>query len=73
MYTDPTLIRDHVVKLRLNYLEADLIEAWVNYTGQQRAVLLRGMLLEQARLDLIADSGTVLGQTEVPQLALFRA
>lgn len=73
MYSDPALIREHVVKLRLNENEADLIAAWVKYTGQQKAVLLREMLLEQARLDMGMDSaGTQVGN-EVPQYALFRA
>lgn len=67
MYTDPSLIRDHVVKIRLNDNEANLINAWVNYTGQQKAALLREMLLEQAQLDLAASAN------EVPQLSLFRS
>jgi hypothetical protein len=72
MYADPSLIREHVVKIRLNDNEAELINAWVNYTGQQKAVLLRDMLLEQARLDMAATLGQVQVQAEVPQLALFR-
>ena len=68
MYTDPTQLRQHVVKIRLNERESELVNAWVNYTGQQKAVLLREMLLEQARLDLEAN----LGIAEAPQLALFR-
>lgn len=71
MYTDPSLIRDHVVKLRFNDQEADLINAWVNYTGQQKAALLRDMLLEQARLDLNAGLGG--GLHEVPQMSLLSA
>lgn len=71
MYADPSLIRDHVVKIRLNDQEADLINAWVNYTGQQKAALLRDMLLEQARLDMESALGGA--GNEVPQLALFRA
>jgi hypothetical protein len=67
MYTDPSLIREHVVKLRFNDREAELINAWVNYTGQQKAALLREMLLEQARLDLEAQ----MGMGEVPQRSLF--
>lgn len=55
MYADPSLIRDHVIKMRLNDAEAALIEAWVNYTGQQKAPLLREMLLDQARADLGLD------------------
>lgn len=72
MYTDPSLIRDHVVKLRLNDQECALIDAWVNYTGQQKATLLREMLLEQASLDMaqLTASGAA---HEVPQQALFSA
>lgn len=75
MYTDPSLIREHVVKVRLNDSEADLIDALVNYTGQQKAPLLRDLLLEQARLVLAGEAnyGQVSQQTEGPQLALFRA
>lgn len=70
-YSDPSLLREHVVKLRLNENEADLIHAWVKYTGQQKAVLLREMLLEQARLDMGLDSPGNAGANEVPQQALF--
>lgn len=73
MYADPSLIRDHVVKLRLNDNEAELINAWVRYTGQQKASLLREMLLEQAALDMGMQSGAGSHQSEVPQIALFRA
>ena len=73
MYADPSLIRDHVVKIRLNDNEADLIDAWVKYTGQQKAALLREMLLEQAVLDMGMNGGAQVQQNEVPQLALFRA
>jgi hypothetical protein len=66
MYADPSLIREHVVKLRLNDPENELITAWVNYTGQQKATLLREMLLEQARLDLAG----AMQSGEVPQLSL---
>lgn len=66
-YSDPSLIREHVVKLSFNEREAELINAWVNYTGQQKAAFLREMLLEQARLDIEAS----LGQNEAPQRALF--
>jgi uncharacterized protein YpbB len=72
MYADPALIRDHVVKIRLNDQEAELINAWVNYTGQQKAALLREMLLEQARLDMQANFALMSAQQEVPQLGLFR-
>lgn len=67
MYTDPSLIREHVVKLSFNEREAELINAWVNYTGQQKAAFLREMLLSQARLELEAT----LAVNEGPQSALF--
>lgn len=67
MYADPSLIREHVVKLSFNDREADLINAWVAYTGQQKAAFLREMLLEQARLDLEAT----MGANEAPQQQLF--
>ena len=73
MYADPSLIRDHVVKIRLNDNEADPIDAWLKYTGQQKAALLREMLLEQARLDMEANLGLGSAVSEVPQLTLFRA
>ena len=72
MYSDPSLIRENVVKLRLNENEADLIDAWVKSTGQQKAVLLREMLLEQARLDMGMDSANATYANEVPQQLLFR-
>lgn len=73
MYADPSLVREHVVKIRLNDREAELIEAWVNYTGQQKAVLLREMLLEQAVIDMGLNAAPQVVVQEVPQLALFRA
>lgn len=61
------------MKLRLNENEADLIDAWVKYTGQQKAVLLREMLLEQARLDMEAHLGLAFAENEGPQKSLFGA
>lgn len=52
MYADPALIRDNPVRVNFNDAEAELIDALVNYTGQQRAVLIRELILEQARLVL---------------------
>ena len=72
MYTDPTQLRQHVVKIRLNDQEAELINAWVNYTGQQKAVLLRDMLLEQATLDMGLHAQPVVAGSEVPQMGLFK-
>jgi hypothetical protein len=52
MYADPSLIRDVVVKVRLNDVEAELLDAVVKYTGQQKSTLLRELFMEQARLVL---------------------
>lgn len=73
MYSDPSLIRDRVVKLRFNDQEADLIDAWVNYTGEQKAALLRHMLLEQARIDLGMQSAGPVTLNEGAQLSLLSA
>lgn len=50
MYSDPSLIRKHVVKLTLSDRESELLNAVCNYTGEQKAVLFREMLLKQAEL-----------------------
>lgn len=72
MYSDPSNIRSHTVKLRLNDNEAALIEALVNYTGQQKASLLRELLLEQAQMVLLGGNDAAASRpVEVPQLALF--
>lgn len=69
MYADPSLIREHVVKLRFNDLESKLINAWVEYTGQQKATLLREMVLEQAALDLGLHDAQEKRASEGPQMA----
>lgn len=69
MYADPTLIRDKTVKLSFNDLEDDLIQAWVNYHGGQKASFIRDLVLEQARLDLGLDAPAMEGQ----QLPLLRS
>ncbi len=55
MYADPSLIRDVIINVRLNDAEAELLEAVVKYTGQQKSSLLREMFLEQARLVLMGQ------------------
>jgi hypothetical protein len=72
-YTDPSLIREHVVKIRLNDREAELIQAWVNYSGEQKAVLLREMLLKQAHVDMGMDFMGALATTEGAQKSLVGA
>lgn len=75
MYSDPSLIRANPVRVNFNDAEADLIDALVKYTGQQRAVLIRELILEQARLVLSgqADYAPQGQRSEQPQLALSRS
>lgn len=69
MYADPSLIRDHNVKLSFNDHEHDLIQAWVKYTGVEKASFIRELVLEQARLDL----GVEAPASEGPQLSLLKS
>lgn len=68
-YRDPSLIREHAVKVRFNDREHDLVQAWVNYTGEELAPLIRKWVLEQAQLDIDATHA----EGEGPQLSLLRA
>jgi hypothetical protein len=52
MYADPALIRDKTVKLSFNDLEDDLIQAWVNYHGAQKAAFIRNWFLSKHALIL---------------------
>jgi hypothetical protein len=65
MYADPALIRDHPVRVYFNESEAKLVDALVEYTGEQRAVLIRRLILEQAGL-ILGGQADALPQ---PQLA----
>jgi hypothetical protein len=64
MYRDPSLLRETVVKIRLSREEDALIEALADYTGQQKAVLVRELVLEQARFVMTAESGAGGGAAE---------
>jgi hypothetical protein len=72
MYADPSLIRDVVIPVRLNDAEAELLDAVVKYTGQQKSTLMRELFLEQARLVLMGqgDIGVVGQPMEQPQQTL---
>lgn len=56
MYSDPALIRKHTVKLSLSDREAALLDALCAFTGEQKAVLLREMLLDRAKEVLQGDA-----------------
>ena len=59
MYSDPARLRNYVVKLRLSEEENRLVDALVDYTGEQKAALIRQLVLEQA--------ASVLGINPTPQ------
>ena len=64
MYSDPTKIRSHVTKIRLSDEEEKLIQAYVDYTGEQKAVLLRELILEAAASSLGFNNAPVLQAVE---------
>lgn len=55
MYADAAKIRSHTIKLRMNEEEYRLVTALTEYTGEQKAVLLRKIILEQAIALIEAD------------------
>lgn len=48
MYHDRSLVRDHLIKLRLSDRENQMIEELVRQTGGQKAALIRELLMQQA-------------------------
>lgn len=48
MYPDPRRVRRPYARINLDDYEARLIDALVDYTGQERAALLRDMVLREA-------------------------
>lgn len=56
MYPDPKRVRRPYARINLDEYEARLIDALVDYTGQERAALLREMVLREAMASLgVAD------------------
>lgn len=72
MYSDPSLIRNVIIPIRLNEAEAELLDAVIKYTGQQKSTLMRELFLEQARLVLMGqgDIGVAGQAMEQPQPSL---
>lgn len=75
MYSDPSLIRDHPVRVYFNEAEAKLVAALTEYTGEQRGVLIRNLIIEQAMMILRgqADYAPNRVANEEPQTTLFQA
>jgi hypothetical protein len=66
MYQDPKRVRTRYAALNLDQYEAQLIDALVDYTGIERASLLRQLVLKEALETLgVAD----LSLSTLPQQA----
>lgn len=66
MYQDPKRVRSRYAALNLDQYEAQLIDALVDYTGIDRASLLRQLVLKEALETLgVAD----LSVSTMPQQA----
>lgn len=72
MYTDPTKIQKHVVKVWLSDEESKLINSFVEYTGKQKAVLIRELIMEAAVSALGIQSTHHHQSVEVPYSGLQR-
>lgn len=73
MYADPSLIRDVVIRVRLNDAESDLLNAIYRLTGHHKSTLIRDLFISGATKVLagemdITPSGQVI---EAPQKSLF--
>lgn len=73
MYADPSLIRDVVIRVRLNEAESGLLDAVQRFTGHQKSTLLRDLFIAGAQRVLAGEMDvTPNGQVvEAPQQALF--
>lgn len=49
MYADPTHVRDHEVKVRLNDDELALVDALARYNRRQRAAFMRELVMASVR------------------------
>ncbi len=56
MYQDPTQIRKRYGSVNLDDYEAKLVDALVAYTGGEKAVLLRTLIIERA-VEILGDAG----------------
>jgi hypothetical protein len=75
MYSDPSLIRKHTVKLSFNDNEAALVDALVRYTGEEKAAFIRGLILQRAEEVLCHASESAVATFPMPraQQAMFGA
>lgn len=73
MYADPSLIRDIVIRVRLNEAESELLDAIQRFTGHQKSTLIRDLFISGAQKVLLGEMDvTPSGQViESPQKSLF--
>lgn len=73
MYADPSLIRDVVIRVRLNDAESELLDAIQKFTGHQKSTLIRDLFIAGAQRVLAGEMDvTPSGQLiEAPQKSLF--
>lgn len=55
MYSDPSQIRRHTIKVSLNDNEGALVDAYCRYTGAQKAAFIRELILSAAQKSLFSD------------------
>ena len=73
MYSDPSLIRKHTVKLSFNDREAALVDALVTYTGEEKAAFIRALILDRAT-EVLAhgmESASAVAGTRGAQAPMF--
>jgi hypothetical protein len=63
-YADPSLLREFEARVRLNERENELVNAIVNFTGQQKGVLLREIILDYAQRVLMGQADLPLADTQ---------
>jgi hypothetical protein len=75
MYSDTTLIRKHRVNLSFNDREAALVNAYCEYTGEEKAAFIRALILDRAEevLAHAMQSASATPGTRDAQSALFGA
>lgn len=75
MYANPSLIRKHTIKLSLNEKESALVNALCDFTGEEKAALLRELILSRAAelLGHVGESGASAGEMRRTDGASFGA
>lgn len=63
MYQDTNRIRNTRISISLDKYEAKLIQALVDYTGVERAALLRQMILSEAQELLLGNNTSMAAST----------